>query len=63
MSLRSGIARVQSKVDAFLPPALFAGYLFFAVLMIVATAAAGLEQFPLPLPQMSRTKGFFWEIS
>ncbi|MBI3861510.1 MAG: hypothetical protein HY290_06415 [Planctomycetia bacterium] len=63
MKIRQLIEWVQARFDSALPPALFAGYLFFSVLMVVSTAATGLGAFPLTVEQELRTKGFFWEIN
>jgi hypothetical protein len=50
---------LQAKFDSALPPALLAGYLFFSALMVIATSACGLAQFPVN----SWTAGYFWELN
>jgi len=58
-ALRIRLESVQAHFDSASPPALFAAYLFFSVVMVVATAACGLGQFPVD----DRTKGYFWELN
>jgi hypothetical protein len=63
-TLRAGIEWLQAKFDSASPPALFAGYLLFSVLMVIATSACGLGQFPVQVHEgQTRTKGFFWELN
>jgi len=57
------IRSLQDRYDSALPPGLFAGYLFFTVFMIIATAAFQLLQFPVATPVGIRIKGFFWEFN
>jgi hypothetical protein len=58
-ALCSRIEWAQARFDSASPPALFAGYLFFSVLIVVATSVSGLGSFPV----QKRIKGFFWELN
>lgn len=60
-SIRDRIARFQHRADEATAPALFAGYLFFSLVLLLLTAGADLGT--IAVKANNRTKGFFWELN